>query len=69
MIVETNSLRQFAARLAGIGLLMFTAAHPAHATLGGVEATVQVDQTQTGATLRTVYGAKYTMHELRHPGH
>jgi uncharacterized protein DUF2844 len=67
MIVETNSLRQFAARLAGIGLLMFTAAHPAHATLGGVEATVQVDQTQTGATLRTVYGAKYTMHELQAP--
>jgi uncharacterized protein DUF2844 len=67
MIVETNSIRQFAARLAGIALLVFAAARPAHATLGAEEATVLVDQTQIGATLRTVYGAKYTMHELQVP--
>src|SRR5439155_1849119 len=44
MIVETNSIRQFAARLAGIGLLAFAAAHPAYATLGGAEVTVLADQ-------------------------
>jgi hypothetical protein len=67
MIVEANSIRQFAARLAAVGLLALPSAHSAHATLGGVEATVLADQSQIGATLRTVYGAKYTMHELQVP--
>lgn len=67
MIVEVISIRQLAARLASIGLLMFVAMCPARATLGGAEATVLGDQAQIGATLRTVYGAKFTMHELRVP--
>jgi hypothetical protein len=67
MNVDTKSIRQLAARLAGIGVLALGAVLPAHATLGGIEASVFADQTQINATLRTVTSEKYTMHELQVP--
>jgi hypothetical protein len=64
MNVDVHSKRGFAARLVRIGWLAFAAALPAQASLGGTEATVLADQTQTQSTLRTVHSEKYTMHEL-----
>jgi len=40
---------------------------PAHAALGGTEASVFADQSQINATLRTMPNARYTMHELQIP--
>jgi hypothetical protein len=56
-----------AARLAGIGLMLLVAAPPAQAALGGTEATVQADQNQIQAALRTLRTDKFTMHELQTP--
>jgi hypothetical protein len=46
---------------------VLAAALPVQASLGGTAATVLADQTQIQSTLRTVYGDKYTMHELVAP--
>jgi hypothetical protein len=64
MIVGANSRRQTVARLPIIALLGLAYVLPAHATLGGTEATVITDQAQIKSTLRTVYSEKYAMHEL-----
>ena len=47
-----------------VGLLTLAAATPVEATLGGTEATVQVDQAQMSMALRTVPAAQFTVHEL-----
>jgi hypothetical protein len=39
----------------------------AHASLGGIEATVEADRLAAKATIRTQPGARFTMHELRTP--
>lgn len=52
--------------LAALALVLLGAA-PARATLGEPEASVPADQSQIRATLRTVQGARYTVHELRAP--
>ena len=67
MNVRAKPARKAATRLAGIGVLALVTAFPARATLGEIEATVLADQTQINATVRTVYNAKYTMHELQVP--
>jgi hypothetical protein len=64
MNVDVHSKRGFAASLVRIGWLAFAAALPAQASLGGTEATVLADQTQTQSTLRTLHNEKFTMHEL-----
>ena len=56
---------QRAARLGVAGLMVVAAAPCAQAALGETEATVQVDQAQLGAIVRTTPSARYTTHELR----
>ena len=67
MTVYAHPFRHAFVRLASIVTLGATAAMPAHAALGAAEASVFADQAQTNATLRTVTGAKFTMHELQVP--
>jgi len=64
---RARQARKIVARLAlivpcGLGLAL-----PAHAALGGAEASVFADQSQINATLRTMPNARYTMHELQIP--
>ena len=57
-----------AARLAALGMLILVAAPRAEATLGGTEASVQVDQAQLEATLQVTPDARLTVHELKTAG-
>lgn len=64
---RARQARKIVARLAlivpcGLGFTL-----PAHAALGGVEASVFADQSQINATLRTMPSARYTTHELQAP--
>lgn len=53
--------------LAGLLLLTVASATPARAALGGVEASVESDRLQMGATLRVLPMPSYTLHELQAP--
>lgn len=67
MSIDTSSTSKVVARLAIVVLCEVALVFPAHAALGGPELSVFTDQAQISATLRTVYGAKYTIHELQAP--
>ena len=67
MDIDANPAGKVVARLAVVALLSLAVMCPAHAALGSSEASVFADQAQTSATLRTVSGANYTMHELQAP--
>jgi hypothetical protein len=61
-----HPLRHAVASLASVLALDAATAVPAHAALGAAEASVFADQSQMSATLlRTVTGARFTMHELQ----
>jgi hypothetical protein len=60
-----NSYVKFAMRVAAFGLIAVAAVPWADAALGGTDATVQADQAQLGATIRTTPAARYTLHELK----
>ncbi|HEY1459218.1 MAG TPA: DUF2844 domain-containing protein [Casimicrobiaceae bacterium] len=64
---RARQARKIVARFALIIPCGLGAALPAHATLGGIEASVFADQSQISATLRTMPNARYTIHELRAP--
>lgn len=53
--------------LAGLVLLTAAFVAPARAALGGVEASVESDRLQIGATLHVLAMPSYTVHELQAP--
>jgi hypothetical protein len=59
------SRRKLLARFAVLALGAISATPPAVAALGEIEASVPADQTQLHATLRTMTGARFTVHELK----
>jgi uncharacterized protein DUF2844 len=60
-----NSYIKFAVHAATFGLITVAAVPLADAALGGTDATVQADQAQLAATIRTMPSARYTLHELK----
>jgi hypothetical protein len=61
------SRRKLLARFAVLALGAISATPPAVAALGEIEASVPADQSQLHATLRTMTGARFTVHELKVP--
>jgi hypothetical protein len=55
------------ARLAGVALLAGVVALPAHAALGGSEASVEADRLKVDGTQRVLRTAAYTVHEVQAP--
>jgi Protein of unknown function (DUF2844) len=65
MTIDTRGKLQLAAWLVSLAFGTLCALPSAHAALGEAEATVQADQAQMKATLRTLPNAKFTVHELK----
>ncbi|HTP45833.1 MAG TPA: DUF2844 domain-containing protein [Casimicrobiaceae bacterium] len=65
MIVVLRRQRKLAARFAALLIGALGVAAPAVAALGEIEASVPADQMQLRATLRTMTGARFTVHELK----
>ena len=57
----------FAAKTTSLALIVLALSAVAHASLGGVEATVEADRAAANATVRTQPGTRFTMHELQAP--
>ena len=53
--------------LAGLSAFLSAASFSAHAALGAVEASIQTDQQQMGATQRVLRPGPYTVHEMQAP--
>jgi hypothetical protein len=60
-------MRSLASTNAAIALIVLMGSPLAHASLGGIEATVEADRLAAGATATTQRSPRFTMHELQTP--
>jgi Protein of unknown function (DUF2844) len=67
MNLDVRRLWLCIALIGSVASIAGVTASPARASLGGSEATVEIDRQQVGATLRVIPSSAYIVHELQVP--